>query len=63
MSATIGNLSQLATFLQAEVFERQFRPVELEEYVKLGDTLYRIHSGDGLEIVPYKRLTYNVSGH
>jgi POLQ-like helicase len=62
MSATIGNLAQMASFLRAEVFERQFRPVELTEYVKLGDMLHRLVWADGgLELVPDRKLAYDVS--
>lgn len=35
MSATIGNLPELATFLRAETFSKNFRPVVLKEYIKL----------------------------
>ncbi|CAK1551516.1 unnamed protein product [Leptosia nina] len=60
MSATIGNLPDLATFLQAEVFQRQFRPVELTEYVKLGSVLHRIvWSSNGMELVPDRQLAFN----
>ncbi|CAH0397261.1 unnamed protein product [Chilo suppressalis] len=62
MSATIGNLPQLAQYLRAEVFERQFRPVELTEYVKLGDMLHRmLWTPDGLQIVPDRQLAYDYS--
>lgn len=42
MSATIGNIDELATFLKAYVFKKNFRPVELKEYIKLKDTIYKI---------------------
>ncbi|XP_059061206.1 helicase POLQ-like [Achroia grisella] len=66
MSATIGNLPEIARFLDADVFERQFRPVELTEYVKLGDVLHRIvwkdgHGEDAFEIVPERTLAYDYS--
>ncbi|XP_072941758.1 helicase POLQ-like isoform X2 [Epargyreus clarus] len=62
MSATIGNLPDLAQFLRAAVFQRQFRPVELREYVKLGDTLHRlVYGAQGLEVVPERQLVYDYS--
>ncbi|XP_050362485.1 helicase POLQ-like isoform X2 [Nymphalis io] len=62
MSATIGNLPDLATFLKADVYEKQFRPVELVEYVKLGNVLHRIVWGaGGMEIVPDRELSFDYS--
>ena len=40
MSATLPNLSDFAAWLEAVPFEKSFRPVELVEYVKIGDFLY-----------------------
>jgi POLQ-like helicase len=42
MSATIGNLHEVATFLDAEIYTQDFRPVELKEYVKCDDGLYGV---------------------
>ncbi|XP_050681734.1 helicase POLQ-like isoform X2 [Leptidea sinapis] len=42
MSATIGNLPDLAEFLQADVFERQFRPVELTDTLRPASSWIRI---------------------
>lgn len=62
MSATIGNLPEVAQFLHAAVFERHFRPVELAEYVKLGDMLYKLAWGEGgVEIVPEREIKFDVS--
>lgn len=48
MSATIGNMAELATFLRADVFTRDFRPVELREYIKCGGDLMQINpAADG----------------
>ncbi|XP_058067138.1 helicase POLQ-like [Anopheles bellator] len=42
MSATIGNLGEVARFMLADVYCRDFRPVELKEYVKCGEELYEV---------------------
>lgn len=34
MSATIGNLKEIAQFLDANTYSQNFRPVEVTEYVK-----------------------------
>lgn len=43
MSATIGNLNEIATFLEADVYTRNFRPVELKEYVKCGSEILAVN--------------------
>lgn len=47
MSATIGNIPDLARFLHADVFTRDFRPVELREYIKCGSDLLQIKQPTG----------------
>lgn len=42
MSATIGNLQDIASFLDANTYTGDFRPVELKEYIKCGQTIYQI---------------------
>jgi POLQ-like helicase len=42
MSATISNLLEIARFLNADVYTRDFRPVELKEYVKIGSEVLAI---------------------
>ncbi|CAH0386882.1 unnamed protein product [Bemisia tabaci] len=57
MSATIGNLLQLATFLNAEVFTHNFRPVELTEYVKCESQVYSITSDlEGKKLTPLRQV-------
>lgn len=46
MSATIGNLPDLSTFLDADVYTRNFRPVELKEYLKCGNDILSIDSNN-----------------
>lgn len=43
MSATIGNLQEIGYFLDAYVYTRNFRPVQLTEYVKNDCFLYKIN--------------------
>uniref|UniRef100_A0A1A9WCV6 Helicase POLQ-like n=1 Tax=Glossina brevipalpis TaxID=37001 RepID=A0A1A9WCV6_9MUSC len=64
MSATIGNLSELSKFLNADVYTRGFRPVELKEYIKCGRDILEINlSGKSVEeIFIYKRtVNFNYS--
>lgn len=43
MSATIGNLEEICSFLRATLYSQNFRPVELIEYVKCGDSIFKIN--------------------
>ncbi|XP_022231027.2 helicase POLQ-like [Drosophila obscura] len=64
MSATIGNLSEISAFLNADVYTRGFRPVELKEYIKCGCDLLEINSaGHTLEeiFVPSRTVDFNYS--
>lgn len=42
MTATIGNLKEIAEFLNAESYKCDFRPVHLNEYVKCENKVYTI---------------------
>ena len=42
MSATVGNLRELAAFLQAELFTDSFRPVDLKEFMKVDSDIVKI---------------------
>ena len=80
MSATLANIDDLLKYLDAQFYEERFRPVirilivdhvlhrssqvELEEYVKINDTVYKIdrknttHLG---ELIEHRRLDFKVT--
>ena len=41
LSATIGNAKELSTWLNADLIEDDWRPVELQHYILMGDELLR----------------------
>ena len=64
MSATIGNLNEIAKFMNADVYTRDFRPVELTEYIKCGSDILKIKPNhmteeDSFEFV--RTVDYSVS--
>lgn len=64
MSATIGNLPELASFLDADVYQKDFRPVELREFIKCGSDLVEIKKEtDSMEnaFVTERTISFNVS--
>ncbi|KAG5898460.1 hypothetical protein JTB14_015467 [Gonioctena quinquepunctata] len=64
MSATIGNLPDVCEFLNADVYTKNFRPVELTEYVKIETEISKINwsytNEDELLIEP-KKINYKYS--
>ncbi|CAH9090445.1 unnamed protein product [Cuscuta epithymum] len=40
MSATLPNVAAVANWLDAALYQTDFRPVPLEEYIKVGNTIY-----------------------
>ncbi|XP_064481945.1 helicase POLQ-like [Ornithodoros turicata] len=57
MSATLGNMSDLKNFLDADDFVGSFRPVELKEYVKLERTIFEFAPKEEKPIRPVRKLS------
>jgi DNA polymerase theta len=53
MSATIPNLNQLGQWLNAEIYETTFRPIPLEEYIKIESILYN------KQFLPVRQLQFS----
>lgn len=60
MSATIGNLDEIATFLQAELYTQNFRPIEIKEYVKCENDIFTVDLKSEDILVDQKKITYKV---
>lgn len=63
MSATIGNVNEVCSFLDATVYSKNFRPVELTEYVKCSNEIARInwnHEDESDLLVEHKKVDFNV---
>ncbi|CAF3915340.1 unnamed protein product [Rotaria magnacalcarata] len=61
MSATLANIDDLLNFLDAQFYEERFRPVELEEYVKVNDMVYKIDrnkANHNDELIEHRRLDF-----
>ncbi|XP_022131667.1 helicase and polymerase-containing protein TEBICHI isoform X3 [Momordica charantia] len=58
MSATMPNVAAVADWLQAALYHTDFRPVPLEEYIKVGNTIY----DKKLDIVRTISKTANLGG-
>ncbi|XP_011309951.1 helicase POLQ-like [Fopius arisanus] len=61
MSATIGNLDEVARFLKADVYTRNFRPVELKEYIKCEDRIWLINTKEEDIFTDERKINYRVS--
>ncbi|KAK3735079.1 hypothetical protein QZH41_002083 [Actinostola sp. cb2023] len=46
MSATLGNIKELQQFMKAEVYTNDFRPVKLNEYIKMENKIYEVIDSD-----------------
>uniref|UniRef100_A0A672IE72 Helicase POLQ-like n=1 Tax=Salarias fasciatus TaxID=181472 RepID=A0A672IE72_SALFA len=61
MSATLGNIGDLQVFLRAEHFSSDFRPVELKEFVKLGDSVYQVDPTEESGLSFSRQLSFKYS--
>ncbi|XP_018331658.1 helicase POLQ-like isoform X1 [Agrilus planipennis] len=63
ISTIIGNLSDICTFLKADLYKSDFRPVKLIEYVKVGDEIAKIHwdkrDNEFLQVVRKENYSYS----
>ena len=59
MSATLPNLPLLATWLGADLYQTDFRPVPLKEFLKIGSTVYDIQLNRLYDIPPSKDIQVN----
>ncbi|CAF0994046.1 unnamed protein product [Adineta steineri] len=57
MSATLANIGDLLKFLDAQFYEERFRPVELEEYVKINDFVYKIDRNSN-QLIEHRQLDF-----
>ncbi|KOX69175.1 Helicase POLQ-like [Melipona quadrifasciata] len=61
MSATIGNLDEIATFLNAELYTGNFRPVEIKEYVKCEENIWLLDFKTEELLTDVKKINYRYS--
>lgn len=63
MSATIGNMQEIGEFLNAHVYTRNFRPIQLTETIKINNEIFVISKNiDGsLKIQLNRKLKFDVS--
>ncbi|UYV81964.1 HELQ [Cordylochernes scorpioides] len=55
MSATLGKMDILEKFLNASIYASDFRPVKLEEFIKIDNMILRYENG---HLTPVKELNY-----
>lgn len=63
MSATIGNIDEMAKFLNAELYIRNFRPIEIKEYVKCEEKIWLIDPREEDMFTDMKTINYKVKYH
>ncbi|XP_043502834.1 helicase POLQ-like isoform X2 [Polistes fuscatus] len=61
MSATIGNLEEVAQFLNAELYTGTFRPIKIQEYVKCQDAMWLIDLHKEEILTDMKKVDYSYS--
>lgn len=63
MSATIGNIQEIGDFLNAHVYTKDFRPVDLTETVKINEDIFVVNKDvDGsLKIKHNRKINLDVS--
>lgn len=63
MSATIGNIQEIGDFLNAHVYTKDFRPVDLTETVKINEDIFVVNKDvDGsLNIKHNRKINVDVS--
>ncbi|XP_050575371.1 helicase POLQ-like isoform X2 [Bombus affinis] len=61
MSATIGNLEEIATFLNADLYTANFRPVEIKEYVKCEENIWLLDLKTKDVLTDMKKINYRYS--
>ncbi|XP_076249291.1 mutagen-sensitive 301 [Calliopsis andreniformis] len=58
MSATIGNLNEVAEFLNADLYTGNFRPIEIKEYVKCEDKIWLVDLRTEELLTDVKKINY-----
>lgn len=63
MSATIGNMQEIGDFLNAYVYTKDFRPVQLTETIKINEEIFVINKDiDGsLNTKINRKINFTVS--
>ncbi|KAJ8678685.1 hypothetical protein QAD02_014472 [Eretmocerus hayati] len=61
MSATIGNLREVSSFLNADLYVQNFRPVSLKEYIKCEKEIWQFDSREEEMFIDKKVLNYKYS--
>ncbi|XP_076358965.1 DNA polymerase theta-like [Tachypleus tridentatus] len=57
MSATLPNLELLAFWLRADLYYTDFRPVPLQEHLKIGDAMYEVQTMEQVATMKDRELT------